>query len=277
MRFCGSHRSFESPLVDVNLKPPCESSFCLPHCCGRSSVVETFPYFWTLKLYTTALPWHELFTPTSVYGSSSRSASSSTAPPPPPLLLCPTSPPSPRTEPPAPLAPQPPETAGALQPEPADKRHQRKKLASSGSSPHDRDESLGGWEEEFEKTDKCSFIATYLKQLITYGRWCGIFSVGCLWTNSAVLCKLPIWPSLCISLTLAALRSHMLGAQGPRPAEGQGPSSLGQQKTPWSHSRQPPQTFSVNGRWRAALFSGERRSSSPPPSRLSWLPYCTAN
>lgn len=44
------------------------------------------------------------------------------------------------------------------------------KLASSGSSPHDRDKSLGGWEEEFEKTDKCSFIATYLKRLITYGR-----------------------------------------------------------------------------------------------------------
>lgn len=134
MCFCGSRRSFESPLVDVNLKPPCESSFCLPHCCGHSSVVEIFPYFWTSKLYTTALPWHELFTPTSVYGSSSRSASSSTAPPPPPLLLCPTSHPSPRTEPPAPLAPQPPETAGALQPEPADKRHQRKNWQALGQA-----------------------------------------------------------------------------------------------------------------------------------------------
>lgn len=73
-------------------------------------------------------------------------------------------------EPPAPSAPQPPETAGALQPEPADKRHQRKNWQAPGQSPHDRDESLGGWEEEFQQTDKCSFIATYRKQLITYGR-----------------------------------------------------------------------------------------------------------
>lgn len=74
------------------------------------------------------------------------------------------------TEPPAPPAPQPPETAGALQPEPADKRHQRKNWQTPGRSPHDRDESLGGWEEEFQQTDKCSFIATYRKGLITYGR-----------------------------------------------------------------------------------------------------------
>lgn len=71
---------------------------------------------------------------------------------------------------PAPSAPQPPETAGALQPDPADKRHQRKNWQAPGQSPHDRDESLGGWEEEFQQTDKCSFIATYRKQLITYGR-----------------------------------------------------------------------------------------------------------
>lgn len=83
---------------------------------------------------------------------------------------------------------------------------------TSGSSPHDRD-SLSGWRQEFKKTDKYSFIATYLKQLITYGRWCGIFSVGCLWTNSVVLCKLPIWPSLCISLTLVALHWHVLRAE----------------------------------------------------------------
>lgn len=83
---------------------------------------------------------------------------------------------------------------------------------TSGSSPHDRDESLSGWKEEFKKTDKYSFIATYLKELIIYGYWCGIFYVGCLWTNSVVLCKLAIWPSLCIFLTLAALHSHVLWA-----------------------------------------------------------------
>lgn len=116
----------------------------------------------------------------------------------------------------------------------------------------------------FSKTDKCSFIATYRKQLITYGRWCGISSVGCLWTNSAVLCKLPIWPSLCISLTLAALRSHMLRAEGPGAARGQGPTSAAQQKTPWSHSPQPPQTFSVSGPVKRRSLLGRAASQTPP-------------
>lgn len=70
--------------------------------------------------------------------------------------------------------------------------------------------SPSGGKEEFKKQDKSSFIATYLKELITYGRWCGIFSVGCLWTNSVVLCKLLISPSLCISFRMVAVQWHVL-------------------------------------------------------------------
>lgn len=50
-------------------------------------------------------------------------------------------------------------------------------------------------------------------------------------------------------------------------AKGQGPFSLGQQKPPWSYSQQPPQTFSVNGCWRAPLFL------TPCMARLCSFPY----
>lgn len=134
-------------------------------CCGNISILLNFQIIHdgspvARTLHPDVCLW--LLQPERVFLYRSSSSSSS------PLSHVASVPPD-RTARPA-LAPQPPETAGALQPEPADKRHQRKKLASPGSSPHDRDKSLGGWEEEFEKTDKCSFIATYLKQLITYGR-----------------------------------------------------------------------------------------------------------
>lgn len=57
-------------------------------------------------------------------------------------------------------------------------QRQKHSLASAGSSQHDGG-CFSDWKEEFRKNDKCPFIATYLKELITYGHWSGIFSLGC--------------------------------------------------------------------------------------------------
>ena len=168
-----------------------------------------------------------------------------------PPLLCPVSPPHPSPSPPPHRCPPLFFLAKTTSPYWSCRQRHKHKLATSGSSPHDRD-SLGGWKKEFKNTDKCSFIATYLKQLITYGRWCGIF---CLWTNSVVLFKLPIWPSPCITVTLVALHWHVLWARcwEYSQAKRQGASSSRQEEVPWPFPQQPPQTFCVQAR-KAPLF-----------------------
>lgn len=207
--FCKYSRSCESPFTDINLNLHVRVVLFTSLLWSRL-YFSIFLYFSSLN-YTHGSPMARTLHLISVYGCFGWNTSSS----PPPPLLCPRLSSVPvrlQRHNAIRLAFRSPGTSSLRWS--CRQRHKRK-LATSGSSPHDRDESLGGWEEEFKKTDKYSSIATYLKQLIIYGRWCGIFSVGCLWTNSAVLCKLPIWPSLCILLTLVALHSHMLGAVGP--------------------------------------------------------------
>lgn len=226
-----------------------------------------FLYFWTLN-YTVFFPLARTLHLVSVYGFFGWNASSS-----PPLLSFVLSLLHPRP----PAAPQrcPPlfflaKTTGLYW---SCRQRHKHKLATSGSSPHDRDESLSGWKEEFKRTDKYSFIATYLKQLITYGRWCGIFSVGCLWTNSVVLCKLPIWPSLCIFLTLVALHSHVLWAEGLHRQRDKGLPVYGDKRL-LDHIHNSPLRHLVSK-------AGEEHHSSWHPAWPSyappWLPDCMPN